>query len=530
MTTPARILVADPLAEDGLDRLRRAGEVTVVSKLGEPELIERIPDFDALVVRSETRVTESVIEAGRRLRVVGRAGVGVDNIDVPAATRRGILVVNAPRGNIVAAAEHTVGLLMALARWIPQADASVRRGEWTRSKFIGTEVRGKTLGVIGLGNVGSEVAKRAHGLEMNVIAFDPVVSIERAELFNVELVSLDELLERADFVTIHVPLVESNRNLIGASELALMKATARLVNTARGGIVDEAALCAALAEGRLAAAAADVFVNEPPGANPLLQLPNFIATPHIAASTAEAQVSVAFDVAEEVAAVLAGDLPRFAVNAPALPPEELAYLKPFADLTERLAAMHGQLFGGRVGAIELEFEGELAEHDVNLLVAAAIKGVVQPFTEERINAVNARLIAGQRGIRLVERRSRAHSSYASLVTVRMQDHEVAGTLLMGEPRAVRVDSFRVDLVPEGRFLVSRHEDRPGIVGKVGSILGEHDVNIASMQVGRDAPRGNAMMILAVDDRVGAEVLARLREVDGMSDLRYVELGGAGAHR
>ena len=520
----AKILVADPLAEDGLERLRRAGEVTVVSKLAEAELIRRIPDFDALVVRSETRVTAPVIEAGRRLRVVGRAGVGVDNIDVPAATRRGILVVNAPRGNIVAAAEHTMALLFALARWVPQADASVKRGEWTRAKFIGTEIRGKTLGVIGLGNVGSEVAKRAHGLEMDVVAYDPVVSVERAELFNVELVTLHDLLGRADFVSVHVPLVDSNRNLIGARELALMKPSARLVNTARGGIVDESALFEALQSGRLAAAAADVFEKEPPGENPLLALPNFIATPHIGASTAEAQVSVAFDVAEEVAAVLAGDLPRFAVNAPALPPEELAYVRPFAELTERLAALHAQLFGGRVSAIELDCEGELAEHDVNLLVASAVKGVLQPYTEERINAVNARLIAANRGIKLVERRSRSHSSYASLVTLRMHGHEIAGTLLMGEPRAVRIDSFRVDLVPEGRFLVSRHEDRPGVVGRVGSILGEHDVNIASMQVGRDAPRGSAMMILAVDDRVSDDVLGRLREVGGMSDLRYVELG------
>jgi D-3-phosphoglycerate dehydrogenase len=520
-----RILVADTIAEDGLERLRRAGDVTVVSKLQEAELIERIPEFDALVVRSETKVTEPILEAGRRLRVVGRAGVGVDNIDVQAATRKGILVVNAPRGNIVAAAEHTIALLFAIARWVAQADASVKRGEWTKSKFMGTEIRGKTLGVIGLGNVGSEVAKRAHGLEMEVVAYDPVVSVERAELFNVELVKLDELLERADFVTIHVPLVEANRNLIGAAELALMKPTARLVNTSRGGIVDEDALHDALRSGRLAAAASDVFVNEPPGEHPLFTLPNFVATPHIAASTLEAQVSVAFDVAEEVAAVLAGDLPRYAVNAPSLPPEELAYLRPFADLTERLATLYSQLFAGRVSAIELDFEGELAEHDVNLLVAAAIKGLLQPFTEDRINQVNARLIASSRGVKLVERRSAAHGSYTSLVTLRIDGHEIAGTVLMGEPRAVRIDLFRVDLVPEGRFLVSRHHDRPGVVGRFGTILGEHDVNIASMQVGRDGPRGNAMMILAVDDQVGADVLTRLREVDGMSDLRYVELRG-----
>jgi D-3-phosphoglycerate dehydrogenase len=521
-----RILVADPLAEDGLERLRRAGEVTVVSKLQEAELVRRIPEFDALVVRSETRVTAPVLEAGRRLRVVGRAGVGVDNIDVPAATRKGILVVNAPRGNVVAAAEHTIALMLSLARWVAQADASVKRGEWTRSKFLGTEIRGKTLGVIGLGNVGSEVAKRAHGLEMEVVAYDPVVSVERAELFNVELVTLNELLERSDFVTLHVPLVDANRNLIGAPELALMKPSARLVNTSRGGIVDETALYEALRSDRLAAAASDVFETEPAGNNPLFTLPNFVATPHIAASTVEAQVSVAFDVAEDVAAVLAGDLPRFAVNAPALPPEELAYLRPFATLTERLAALHTQLFGGRVSTIELDFEGELAEHDVNLLVAAAIKGVLQPFTEDRINPVNARLIASGRGVKLVERRSPAHGSYASMVTLRMHDHELAGTVLMGEARALRIDSFRIDLVPEGRFLVSRHEDRPGVVGRFGTILGEHDVNIASMQVGRDAPRGHAMMILAVDDPVAPDVLALLSDVVGMSDLRYVELGGA----
>ena len=520
-------MVADPLAEDGLARLRREGEVDVVSRLSEAELVDRIPAYDALVVRSETRVTAPILQAGKKLRVVGRAGVGVDNIDVAEATRQGILVVNAPRGNIVAAAEHTIALLFALARSVPQADSSVRHGEWTRSKFTGVEVRGKTLGVIGLGNVGSEVAKRAHGLEMEVIAYDPVVSIERAELFNVQLVALDDLLQRSDFVTVHVPLVDANRGLIGARELALMKPGARLVNTARGGIIDEAALYQALKAGRPAAAAVDVFEREPPGENPLFTLPNFIATPHIAASTVEAQASVAFDVAEEVAAVLSGELPRYAVNAPALPPEEMAYLRPFADLTERLASLHTQLFGGRVGSIELEFEGQLAQHDTNLLVASAIKGALQKFTEDRINAVNARLIAAGRGMKIIERRSPSHSSYTSLIKLRMHGHELAGTVLMDEPRVVGIDAFRVDLVPDGRFLVSRHEDRPGVVGRVGTILGEHDVNIASMLVGRDAPRAKAMMILAVDDPVADSVMERLRGVDGMSDLHYVELLGGG---
>jgi D-3-phosphoglycerate dehydrogenase len=519
----ARILVSDPLAEDGLARLKRAGEVEVKTRLSEAELVAAIPGFDALVVRSETKVTEPVIAAARDLKVVGRAGVGVDNIDVEAATRRGILVVNAPRGNIIAAAEHSIGLLFAAARSIPQADASVKRGEWTRSRFVGVEVRGKTLGIVGLGNIGSEVAKRAQGLEMEVIAYDPAVPEERAEQFNVQLVPLEDLLARADFISVHAPLVEKTRGLIGREQLQLIKPGARLVNAARGGIVDEAALYEALKEGRLAAAAADVFADEPPGENPLLTLPNFIATPHIAASTAEAQTSVAFDVAEEVAAVLAGELPRYAVNAPALPPEELAFLRPFADLTERLASLYVQLQGGRVSVLELEFEGELAEHDVTLLTAAAIRGLLQPYTEDRINAVNARLVAGARGLRLVERRSPKAGSYPNLVRLKVGGVVAAGTVLMSEPRVVQLDAFRVDFVPEGRFLVSRHEDRPGVVGRIGTILGENDINIASMQVGRDAPRGRAMMILAVDDAVADAVLEKLRAIPAMSDLRYMEL-------
>jgi D-3-phosphoglycerate dehydrogenase len=521
-----RILVADPLAEDGLARLREAAEVEVHAKLPEAELVALIGDFDALVVRSETRVTAPVLEAGRRLRVVGRAGVGVDNIDVETATRKGILVVNAPRGNIMAAAEHTIGLLFALARNIPQADAAVKRGEWQRSRYTGVEIRGKTLGVVGLGNIGSEVSKRAQGLEMDVIAYDPAVPRERAEHFNVQLVSLEELFQRSDFVSIHAPLVEGTRNLIDARVLALAKPTARLVNAARGGIVDEAALYAALNERRLAGAASDVFLNEPVGENPLLALPNFVATPHIAASTVEAQASVASDVAEEVLAVLRGELPRYAVNAPSLPPEELAFLRPFAVLAERLASLHVQLESGRVAQLEIEYQGELAEREVSLVTAAAIRGLFQPFTEERINPVNARLVAHGRGLKLVERRTpRPTGGYPNALVLRLNGDELEGTVLLGEPRVTRIGAFRVDLVPAGRFLVSKHEDRPGVVGQFGTILGEADVNIASMQVGRDAPRGRAMMILTIDEPVGDGVLDRLRGVFGMSDLRYVELGG-----
>jgi D-3-phosphoglycerate dehydrogenase len=519
------ILVADPLAEDGLSRLRQAANVEVRTKLPEADLVAAIGSFDALVVRSETKVTGAVLEAGTALRVVGRAGVGVDNIDVATATRRGILVVNAPRGNIVAAAEHAIGLLFALARNIPQADASVRRGEWQRSRYTGVEVRGKTLGIIGLGNIGSEVAKRAQGLEMEVIAFDPAVPPERAEQFNVELASLEDVFRRADFISVHAPLVEGTRNLIDARVLALARPGARLVNAARGGIVDETALYRALCDGQLAGAAADVFAEEPIRENPLLELPNFIATPHIAASTVEAQASVAFDVAEEVLAVLRGELPRYAVNAPSLPPEEMAFLRPYAALAERLASLHVQLVSGRVGELEIEYQGELAERDVAVVTAAAIKGLCQPFTEERINAVNARLVARNRGLRLVERRTpTAAGGDPNRVTFRVDGHEMEGTVLYGEPRLTRLGAYRMDLWPEGRFLVSWHEDRPGVIGQIGTILGAADVNIASMQLGRDAPRGMAMMILTVDDPVAGSLLDRLRGVTGMSDLRYVELG------
>ncbi len=521
-----RILVADALVEDGLARLRVGADVDVRTKLPETALVEAIGAYDALIVRSETAVTDAVLGAGRNLKVVGRAGVGVDNIDLDAATRQGILVVNAPRGNIVAAAEHTIGLLLALARNIAQADAAVKRGEWQRSRYTGVEIRGKTLGIIGLGNIGSEVAKRAQGLEMDVIAFDPAVPRERAEQFNVELVTLQDLFKRSDFVSVHAPLVEGTRNLVDASVLALAKPTARLVNAARGGIVDEAALYRALADGRLAGAASDVFSSEPVGENPLLRLPNFIATPHIAASTVEAQTSVAFDLADEVLAVLRGEPPRCAVNAPSVPPEEMAFLRPFVVLAERLASLQVQLRGAGVSQLEIDFKGELAEHDVSLVTAAAVKGFFQPFTEERINSVNARLVARKRGLKLVERRiPTAGRGYDNQLTLRTNGDEIEGVVLTGEPRLSRVGSFNVDLILEGRFLVSWHEDRPGVIGRIGTILGENDINIASMHVGRDTPRGRAMMMLTVDEPVGEAIAAKLREVGGMSDLRYVELGG-----
>jgi len=524
-----RILVSDPLAEDGIKRLSEVAEVTVKTKLSEDDLVALIPGFEALVVRSETKVTERVLAAGLQLKVIGRAGVGIDNIDVASATQRGVLVVNAPRGNIIAAAEHAIALLFAVARNVPQADASVHRGEWQRSKYTGVEIRGKTLGIVGLGNIGSEVAKRAQGLEMDVIAYDPAVAPERAEQFNVALVGLEELFQRSDFVSVHAPLVEGTRNLIGAEVLKLARPNLRLVNAARGGIVDEDALADALREGRLAAAASDVFLHEPLGESPLLELPNFIATPHIAASTVEAQKSVASDVAEEVIAVLGGGAPRYAVNAPALAPEEMAFVRPFAVLAERMADMHVQLHGGRVSSLELTFEGELASHDLSPATAAALKGILQRFTEDRVTPVNARLVAAQRSLRLTERKSPTVSAggYPNSITLNADGREIAGSVLWGEPRITRIGPFHFDFSPLGRFLVSRHRDRPGVVAHISGILGARDVNIASMQLGRDAPRGGAMMFVAVDDVVDAAALAELRAFEGLEELSFIELGADG---
>jgi D-3-phosphoglycerate dehydrogenase len=522
------VLVADPLAQDGIDHLAREADVDVHLGQTPEELLARIGDYDAVVVRSETKIRAEHIAAARRLRVIGRAGVGVDNIDVAAATEHGVLVVNAPTGNTIAAAEHTVAMMMALARHIPQANRSLLEGRWERSRFVGMELRGKTLGVIGLGAIGSEVAKRAQGLEMEVLAFDPVVTAERAEQINVELVGLDALCARADVITVHVPLVAATRNLFDAARLGLCKRGVRLLNVARGGIYDEAALLAALDSGQVAGAALDVFEKEPATGNPLVQHPAVVATPHLGASTEEAQVGVAYDVAVQIASVLAGGPARWAVNAPTVLPEEMQALQPYLRLAEKLGSLYAQAGAGGVKRVELEFTGLLARHDVSFLTAEVVRGLLAPFTEDRINVVNFRAVAAARGIELAERRSTSVAAdYPDLLTMRVVDASgdfvAAATLLPQGPRIVRIDGFRVDMVPEGRFLLTYHQDQPGIIGRMGTMLGEANVNIAAMQVGRDAPRGHAVMIIAVDDEVPEDARARLRAIEGMADLKYVVL-------
>ena len=524
-----RVLVADPVAQDGIDLLGRRADVDVRTGLAADTLIEIIPAYDALVVRSETKVTAPVIEAGRRLQVVGRAGVGVDNIDIPAATARGIVVVNAPTGNTISAAEHTVGLMLALARHIPQADASMRAGEWTRSKFVGVEVRGKTLGVIGLGQVGTEVARRARGLEMHVIAADPFVPEERARSLGVELVGFDELLARADFISVHTTLTQGTHGLIGAAEIARMKAGVRLVNTARGGIIDEAALAEAVRNGRVAGAAIDVFKQEPPADWTLAQTPGIVVTPHLGASTAEAQERVAVDVAEQILCVLSGEPAVYAVNAPLVAPETMTVVAPFLPVAEMCGSLATQLSEAQLRDIEIVYNGELALHDTGVLRAAVIRGLLRPISEEHVSVVNANIVAEHRGLRIVERKDPEEAEAAvNLITVRVrtagEDTTVSGTAEHGMPHVVQVNDLRVDLSPSaGYLLFCDNQDRPGMIGAVGMKMRDFDINISSMKVGRRQARGRALMVLELDEAPTAEQVRELEAIPDIFAARLVRL-------
>jgi len=524
-----KILVAEPLAHQGVELLRRAHEVDERPGLSPEEYRAILPDYDALVVRSQVKVDAAMIAAGTRLVVIGRAGVGVDNVDLDAATRAGITVVNAPTGNTIAAAEHTLALLLALARRVAAADASVRRGEWKRSAFTGTELRGKTIGIVGLGKIGRAVAERAQAFEMAVIGADPFVTADQAAIHGIELVELDALLARADVVTLHVPSTKATRGMIGAGQLARMKPTALLLNVARGGIVDEAALADALRDGRLAGAAVDVYSSEPPAGSPLLEAPNMVLTPHLGASTAEAQVAVAEEAAQQVLEVLDGRPARYAVNAPLLTPETARAIGPYIPLAETLGRFFRQYAGEAIRSLTVEIAGDLAEHDTAPLHGAVLCGLLAGTTTERVNQVNAPLLAKTRGLTVVERRTASAGTFSSLVTLWAEvaggrTRAVAGTLANGEPRIVRLDAYWLDVAPAPWMIVAPHTDRPGMIGQVGGILGRADINISTMHLGRSAPRSDAVMILSLDDPVPPSVAAAIRAIDGITDLRVIELG------
>ncbi len=520
-----RILVTEKIAAEGLDVLRRGGEVEVRLDLDKDKaaLLATIGEYDALVVRSATKVTAEVIAAGKRLRVIGRAGTGVDNIDVQAATSHGIIVVNAPASNNVAVAELTIGLLVSLARSIPQANASLLSGKWERTKFVGWEVRGKTLGLVGLGRIGSEVAVRARAMEMQVLAYDPVVSLDRAAQIGVELVTMEDLLNRSDVISLHVPLVEATRNMISAEQIARMKRGAYLINASRGGVIDEAALLAGLESGQLAGAALDVFSQEPPPADAaLVHHPRVIGVPHIGASTAEAQISAGSEVAEGVVAALAGATPRYAVNAPFVAPEAWGVLQPYLTLGRQIGRLICQLIHEPVRGYELEFRGELAEVDTQPVRLAVLQGLLEANSPMRVTPVNAPLIARERGMRFTERTDPDGLSYAGLLVVNVltadesQTHRFLGTVLRGEPYVVQADGYFVNFAPNGPLLFTYHRDRPGMIGRVGVLLGSADVNISGMHVGRLAPREQAMMVLTLDEPASAEVL---RQVEAEEDIQ-----------
>lgn len=509
-----KILVTEKIAAEGLAALKAAAEVDVRLDLDKAALLDVIPAYDALVVRSATKVTAQVIEAGERLRVIGRAGSGVDNIDVDAATQRGIMVVNAPASNNVAVAELTLGLLLGLARQIPQAHGSVQTGKWERGKFMGWEVRDKTLGLVGLGRIGSEVARRARGLEMDVLAYDPVVSFDRAAQLGVEIVTMEELLTRSDIISIHVPLLESTRNLFDANRIAQMKRGAYLINASRGGIVDEQALVAAIDAGHLSGAALDVYKSEPPADSALIGHPKIITTPHIGASSNEAQTLTGTDVAEGVIAALASGTPRYAVNAPFVAPEAWSVLEPYIRLGRQMGTLCMYLVQDPVRSYDFEYCGELATIDTQPVRLALLQGLLAATSEQRVTPVNAPLIARERGMRITERSCPESQNYAGLLIIRAHTADAervfCGTVLRDEPHIVQADGYWVDFVPSGTLLFTYHRDRPGLIGRVGTLLGSADVNISGMYVGRLAPREHAMMVLTLDEPASEEVMAQIR--------------------
>ena len=526
---PVRVLVREPIADAGVALLRRRFDVDVDP---DGDLAERIGDYDAIIIRSGTALTRDLIERAERLKVIGRAGVGVDNVDVAAASRRGILVANAPQSTIVSAAEHTIGLLLALARKIPQAHAALKEGRWERSAFGGIELGRKTLGLVGLGRIGEAVARRAHGLEMHVVAYDPYVAPERFRDLGVERrASLTELLAETDFLSLHVTLTPETRGMIGRAELEAAKDGIRIVNVARGELLDEDALADAVRSGSVAGAALDVFSDEP-YTGPLLELDEVVVTPHLGASTQEAQDRAGVIVAEQVAAALAGAVVANAVNMPAVGEEELEYLEPFLPLATNLGALANELAGGAATRLELTYLGRLAERDTRLLTVAALNGALRGRVDEPVNYVNAPLLAHERGIEIREETSVASPDFTALVAVTAVAegvaYDVAGTTIGREHRLrlVRVLGYEIEVELDRLMLFAVNDDRPGMIGRLGSLLGEAGVNIANMAVSRNRQEARALMALTVDDAPSAELLARLRDEPGFVDARFIVLPGA----
>ena len=524
----ARILVADQIAPQGVELLQARHDIVVRTGLSEDELVEAVAEASGLVVRSQTQVTARVIEAAPRLEVIGRAGVGVDNIDLAAATARGVIVVNAPLANTLSATEHALALMLAVARNVPRGDASLRAGRWERGKLQGVELAGHTLGVVGLGRIGSEVARRARAFDMRIVAFDPFVTQERAASLGVELCTLEELLAQADFVTLHTALHEGTRGLLGAEQFALMQPSAYVINTARGALIDEQALYEAVTEGRLAGAAIDVFSEEPAIGNVLATSERIVVTPHLAASTAEAQDRAAVDTVEQVLDVLDGRPARFAVNAPLVDPETMAVIGPYIDAAEVAATVASQLKDGQLQGMRIEYLGEIANHEVGPLRASAIVGVLERVSVVKVTIVNADQVAAQHGIRVDEDRGPARAPYANLVVVRVRSQggetSIAATDTPQGVRIVGLDDYEVEIAPGAApyVLAIENLDRPGMIGRVGSLLGEWSVNVNFMSVA-GGPEGHALMALGIGRALDAAEREQLAAIDDVFRVRLIDL-------
>jgi D-3-phosphoglycerate dehydrogenase len=522
-----RVLVSEPLAERGLDAMRAAGlDVDVQSGLSPEALLQAIVGAHALVIRSATQVTAQVLDAGTDLIVVGRAGIGLDNVDVAEATRRGVMVVNAPQSNILSAAEHTLALLLSQARNVPQANADLKSGQWNRSKWEGVELHGKTLGIVGLGRVGVLVAQRAYAFGMRLVAYDPFVSPDRARQLGVALVdTVAELFATSDFVSIHATKTPDTIGLVNAEVLAHAKPGLRLINAGRGAIVDEAALADAIRSGKLGGAAIDTFATEPTTESPLFGLDNVVVTPHLGASTAEAQDKAGETIAEQVILALRGDFVPFAVNVAASEASE--NVRPFLPLAERVGRLFTGLAGGAPGTLEIEYEGEIADYDCRVLTLSVLKGVLAPVVDEPVSFVNAPQIAEQRGISVRETKSSDARDYVNLIVVRGdQGTHVAATLFGKQqvPRIVGIDGHSVDLPPARHMLVVHNDDSPGMIGRVGTVLGDAKINISNMDVGQSPSGEAALMVIATETTVPAEVVDRLVQQAGVQSARAIDLG------
>lgn len=521
-----KILAADGVAKEGIELLSKEFEVVEKPKISHEELLDIIGDFDALIVRSASKVTADVLEKAEKLQIIGRAGVGVDNIDVAKATEKGIIVINSPGGNTIAATEHTVAMMLSMSRNIPIANETMQKGEWNRKAYVGVELRGKTLGVIGMGRIGSGVAKRALSFDMKVIGYDPYINEERAKAMGVEVGTLDDVIEKSDFITVHMPLTKDTKGMLDKAAMERMKDGVRLVNCARGGIIDEADLAEMVKCGKVAGAAIDVFTEEPLSENhPLKNVPGIVLTPHLGASTVEAQIGVSVDVAEGIGAALRGEPVMTAVNMASVPKHVMEVIRPYLDLAERLGCTICSLAEGPVKSLEVEYRGEITEVSTRMVTTGVIKGLLNPILESNVNYVNAGDLAKARNIEVREVKNKESKDFSTLITVRAQTElgecKVAGTLFGTEGRIVSIDDFRVDVDPHDRIVICPHTNRPGIIGKVGTLLGMHDINISSMQVGRTEKQGTNLMVLTIDHELPEAVRKEVTEIDGIFGARLV---------